>query len=111
MSFDALLDDVMTDAERFGHREHLHLTWLAVRRYGVPGATELISDGIRRVGGARYHATVTRAWVELVGSDFDTFLRGHPALLDQDLLLRYYSPEALATGRDRWVAPDKAPLP
>ncbi|MFG1924616.1 hypothetical protein [Cryptosporangium sp. NPDC048952] len=111
MSFSSLMDEVMADAPRFGHREHVHLTWLAVRSHGVPGATDLISEGIRRVGGAKYHATVTRAWVELVGSDFDTFIRGNPALLDKDLLLRYYSPEVLASGRDGWVAPDKAPLP
>ncbi|GAA0268557.1 hypothetical protein [Cryptosporangium japonicum] len=111
MSFDALLDQVTGGTGRFGHREHVHLTWLAVRAHGVPAATDLIGDGIRRVGGRKYHATVTRAWVELVGSDFDTFIAGHPALLDRNLLLRHYSPEALAAGRDHWVAPDKAPLP
>ena len=31
MTFDVLLDQVLSDAPRFGHREHVHLTWLAVR--------------------------------------------------------------------------------
>jgi hypothetical protein len=70
--FDGLMEEAMRGAERFGHREHLRLTWLAVRRYGVGGAVGVVSDGIRqtaRYAGApqKYHATVSRAWVELVG--------------------------------------------
>ncbi len=64
--------EVMAAAGRFGHREHVHLTWLAVRRCGVPAAVGLVSEGIQRTAryaGApqKYHATVSRAWVELVG--------------------------------------------
>ncbi len=50
--FDDLMGEVMAGAERFGHREHVHLTWLAVRRCGTAAAVELISDGIQRT--ARY---------------------------------------------------------
>jgi hypothetical protein len=50
--FDALMAEVMAGAPRFGHREHVHLTWLAVRRCGVPEAVGLVSDGIQRT--ARY---------------------------------------------------------
>ena len=50
--FDALMAEVMAGATRFGHREHVHLTWLAVRRCGVPAAVGLVSDGIQRT--ARY---------------------------------------------------------
>jgi hypothetical protein len=70
--FPELMADVMATARRFGHREHVHLTWLAVRRCRVPAAVGLVSDGIRhtaRYAGApqKYHATVSQAWVELVG--------------------------------------------
>jgi hypothetical protein len=70
--FDALMAEVMAGATRFGHREHVHLTWLAVRRCGVVEAAGLVSDGIQRTAryaGApqKYHATISRAWVELVG--------------------------------------------
>ncbi|MCX4627596.1 hypothetical protein [Streptomyces sp. NBC_01443] len=34
-AFDTLMAEVMASAERFGHREHVHLTWLAVRRCGA----------------------------------------------------------------------------
>ncbi|WP_327636464.1 hypothetical protein OHB24_41570 [Kribbella sp. NBC_00482] len=40
-SFEELMGEVMATAERFGHREHVRLTWLAVRRSGTAGAVEL----------------------------------------------------------------------
>ncbi|MFB7619130.1 hypothetical protein [Kitasatospora sp. NPDC056181] len=124
--FGALLAEVTAAAGRFGHREHVHLTWLAVRAVGVPAAVSLVGDGILRTAtkaGApqKYHVTLTRAWVELVGhhaaehggDDFADFADRHPDLLDKDLPARYYraatldSPEAKAG----WVEPDLAPFP
>jgi len=124
--FDGLMAEVMVSAERFGHRQHVHLTWLAVRRFGVPAATRLVGDGISRTArsaGAprKFHATVTRAWVELVGhhaeehaqGDFDGFVERNPALLDTRLLTRFYRSATLADERARtsWVEPDAAPFP
>jgi len=79
--FDALLTEVLAGSGgRFGHRQHVQLTWLAVRRYGMPAAIRLVSDGIRRTAryaGApqKYHETISRAWVELVAHH----AIGHPA--------------------------------
>ena len=124
--FDDLMAEVMATAARFGHRQHVHLTWLAVRRCGVPAAIGLVSDGIQRTAryaGApqKYHATVSRAWVELVGhhaiesgdEDFAVFADRHPALLDKRLLTRFYRPSTLAAAdaRSGWVEPDLAPFP
>ncbi|MFG2822472.1 hypothetical protein ACGFX4_23940 [Kitasatospora sp. NPDC048365] len=124
--FDGLLAEVMATAERFGHRQHVQLTWLAVRNHGTAAAIDLISDGIRRTAryaGApqKYNATVSRAWVELVGhhvgrsdaADFDAFAERHPALLDKKLLTRFYRPSTLAgdPARTGWVEPDLAPFP
>ncbi|MCX4091963.1 hypothetical protein [Nocardia sp. alder85J] len=124
--FPGLVAEVTADSGHFGHREHLHLTYLAVRRYGTPRAIELIGDGIRRTArdkGApqKYHATVSRAWVELVAHhtlespprDFDAFLGANPALLDKRLLLRFYRPATLAgaAARTGWVEPDLTPFP
>lgn len=126
MSFDALLREVMSTADRFGHRQHVHLTWLAVRRYGTAGAVTLVSDGIRRTAryaGApqKYHATVSRAWVELVAfhvdtepdRPFDEFVEHNPGLLDKRLLTRFYRSSTLAApaARTGWVEPDLAPFP
>jgi hypothetical protein len=125
-SFEELMAEVMASAGRFGHREHVHLTWLAVRRCGVPAAVGLVSDGIQRTAryaGApqKYHATVSRAWVELVGhhalesgeGDFTAFAARHPALLDKRLLTRFYRPATLAAppAENGWVEPDLAPFP
>jgi hypothetical protein len=126
VTFDDLLAEVMSTAGRFGHRQHIHLTWLAVRRYGTGPAVALVSDGIRRTAryaGApqKYHATVSRAWVELVGyhaaehpdADFDTFVADNPALLDKRLLTRFYRSSTLATpaAKAGWVEPDLRPIP
>lgn len=124
--FDTLMAEVMEAAERFGHRQHIHLTWLAVRRHGTAEAVTVVSEGIQRTAryaGApqKYHATVSRAWVELVGHHagtgheptFDAFITNNPALLDKRLLSRFYRSSTLARpeARTGWVAPDLAPLP
>jgi DNA-binding Lrp family transcriptional regulator len=87
---------------------------------GVPAAIGLVGDGIQRTAryaGAprKYHATVSRAWVELVGhhvaeggdSDFAAFADRNPALLDKRLLTRFYRPATLAgsAARTGWVEP------
>ena len=135
-AFQALMREVMADADRFGHRQHIRLTWLAVLRFGIAAAVDLVSDGIRstaRYAGVpqKYNATVSRAWVELVGhhaletdpqdtgrqdtgrQDFDAFADHHAALLDKRLLTRFYRPATLAGAQARtgWVEPDLAPFP
>ena len=123
--FDVLMRQVMASADRFGHREHIQLTWLAVRRYGVAAAIDLVSDGIQRTARyagrpQKYHATMSRAWVVLVGhhtaarhDSFDEFLAGCPELLDKRLLRRHYRSAVLASAEARsgWVEPDLLPLP
>ena len=124
--FDELLAETMAGRAHFGHREHVHLTWLAIRRVGPAAAVDLISDGIRRTAryaGApqKYHATVSRAWVQLVAhhiaeaevADFDRFAAHNPALLDKRLLVRFYEPATLAAPQARagWVEPDRAAFP
>lgn len=125
-AFPELMGEVMAGAERFGHRQHVHLTWLAVRRCGTASAIHLVSDGIQgtaRYAGVpqKYNATVSRAWVELVGhhagqsdaADFGTFTDEHPALLDKKLLSYFYRSSTLAStaARTSWVDPDLAPFP
>jgi hypothetical protein len=124
--FAELMAEVMSAADQFGHRQHVHLTWLAVRRYGTTAAVSLVSRGIQdtaRSAGVpqKYHATVSRAWVELVGhhvaesaaADFADFADENPALLDKRLLTRFYRSPTLASAAARasWVKPDLAPFP
>lgn len=122
--FGRLMAEVTTG--RFGHREHVHLTWLAIRRHGESTARRLINDGIRqttRYSGApqKYHVTISEAWVQLIGhhvahaagSSFDSFAAANPALLDKRLLARFYSTTTLAgaAARTGWVPPDREPFP
>lgn len=124
--FADLMANVMATAQRFGHRQHVHLTWLAVRHHGTASAIDVISHGIQQTARyatmpQKYHATMSRAWVELVGhhttasetTDFDTFAAQNPLLLDKRLLGRFYRSTTLAsaTARTGWVAPDLAPFP
>ncbi|SEL20444.1 hypothetical protein [Streptacidiphilus jiangxiensis] len=126
--FQALMGEVMAGAERFGHRQHVQLTWLAVRRHGVSTAADVVGEGIRATATAagapqKFHVTMTRAWVELVAhhaaalaeaaDSFDAFARSSPELLDRTLLSRFYRPATLAgdAARTGWVEPDLAPFP
>jgi hypothetical protein len=124
--FDQFFELATADGRRFGHREHVHLTWLAVRRCGRRAAIDVVSDGIRRTAryaGApqKYHATVSRAWVEVVAhhaevtptDDFEEFAVTNPELLDKRLLSRFYSSALLASGAARigWALPDREPFP
>ena len=124
--FDELMSQVMVHTDHFGHRQHVQLTWLAVQRYGTAAAVELISNGIQRTATyagrpQKYHVTISRAWVELVGhhlafsnaTDFDTFAKQNPALLDKRLLTRFYRSSTLAGSQARtsWVEPDLVPFP
>ena len=109
----------------FGHRQHVHLAFIACRRYGTTRAPGLVGQWIRHLTAhapQKYHATVTRAWTEIVGhhvagdpsvTDFGVFVERHPALLDKRLLSRHYSSRALASPRARagWAEPDLVPFP
>ena len=109
----------------FRHRQHIHLAFLAVRRYGTARATDKISAWLRHLTARapqKYNATVTRAWTEIVGhhvaadpsiTDFNAFVEQNPALLDKRLLIRHYTAATLASAQARagWVEPDVAPFP
>ena len=123
----AILPQITGPGGQFRHRQHIHLAFLAVRRYGMPEATARICAWIQRIAAyekapQKYHHTVSRAWVELVAhhvaadpgcADFDTFARHYPALLDKRLLSRHYRSSTLAAvpARRGWVEPDRLPFP
>jgi hypothetical protein len=122
----AFLSGALTPAE-FHHRDHLWLAWCLVRQRGMESATHTITAGIRtfatRHGQAgKYHETMTRFWVRLVGhmvevhpdiTAFATFLATFPQLLDKDLPYRHWRRETMAgaTARTEWVEPDLVALP
>lgn len=101
------------DGGVFPHEAHVRVTWALARRYERDDALRRIADGIRGIAARAgrpgvYHETITRAWFELISAA--DVLDEHPELFDKRLIARYYSPEALAAGRERWIEPDLAPL-
>jgi len=122
-----ILAEVVPPGGAFRHRQHIHLAFITTRRHGGTRAAELISRWIRHIAAyqrapQKYHATVTRAWTEIVAqhvaadpsvTDFETFAERNPALLDKRLLARHYTSAALASAeaREGWVTPDLAAFP
>jgi flavin reductase (DIM6/NTAB) family NADH-FMN oxidoreductase RutF len=97
----------------FPHEAHVRVTQLLIARYGPESAYIRLVAGIKgmaeRAGNpAAFHLTVTRAWFELIALALDP--AAERVLLDRGLLGRYYSREALAAGRSRWIEPDLHPL-
>jgi hypothetical protein len=123
----AVLAAITGPGGEFRHRQHIHLAFLAVRRYGMPEATGRVCTWIRGIAAyqrapQKYHHTVSQAWVELVAhhvaagpdcTDFEDFARRNPALLNKRLLSRHYrsSTLAAAAARHGWVGPDLLPFP
>jgi hypothetical protein len=122
-----IMTEVLPPDGTFGHRQHIHLAYLAVRRYGTDAATELLCHWIQQIAAyqrapQKYNATVTTAWTQIVAHHADShpaaagfaeFADRFPALLDKRLLSRHYRPATLASpaARSGWVPPDLAPFP
>lgn len=101
------------DGSAFRHGDHVRVARELAERYGHDEGLRRMVFGIRdmaaRAGRPEaYHETITRAWYELIASVDD--LAGAPELFDKRLLERFYSPDRLAAGRERWVTPDLRPL-
>lgn len=123
----AILAEIVPPDGTFRHREHIHLAYIAILRYGPEGAAGAVAGWIRHLAAyqrapQKFHATITRAWVEIVahhmaagpaGQDFAAFAERHPPLLDKRLLTRHYTSRVLAspTAKAGWVEPDLAPFP
>lgn len=114
----------------FGHRNHLRLAYGFLVEHGddVDGACAAMRRALlvflARFGidPAKYHETLTAAWVLavrhfLAGSppcaSADDFLRHNPRLLDSAIMRTHYSAAALAdpAARSVFVAPDLDPIP
>jgi hypothetical protein len=125
--FLAAVEAAQWPGERFGHREHVRLAWLYLRRHGPREGYERIRGTIQRYATAlgapgKYHETVTRAWSAHVYralretpelEPFEAFQEAHPVLRESRLLERHYRKETLEAeaARRAWVAPDVSPLP
>ena len=126
MSPDAVLHEILSRGEGFGHRQHVELTWRYLEEHEPKAAEALVAAAIREVAAAhgapdKFHATITGAWVRCVAvhrerwpaPTFGEFIERNEALLDSKLLARHFSQELLGSGdaRSSQVPPDLEPLP
>lgn len=123
----AIMAEITDGGQRYGHRQHVQLAFIAGRRDGAAAISDVMCEWIRQIAAAhgaphKYHETMTVAWARLVAhhvaanpevTDFDDFAGRYPALLDKTLLARHYTPGVLGsiTTRTAWVAPDLMPFP
>lgn len=112
--------------EDFRHRGHLRLAWLVLSRHPKDEAERLVAREIRQfaiANGAsgRYHETLTRFWVRLVGHAMenaaearciDELLARFPFLLDKTLPYRHWRAETFNSDQalEGWVEPDLLPV-
>lgn len=114
--------------DQFNHRAHLRLAYVYLCADGVDAAATRMKDSLLaylahlQVDPAKFHETMTRAWVMAVQhfllktptfADFDAFIDANPVLMDTKIMLTHYSAETLfsAQARARFVAPDRQSIP
>jgi hypothetical protein len=113
------LERCLLSATEFHHRDHITVATVYLYAAEFDSALESMRASLLRFvahhGGSRYHETMTRFWMMQVEKQIDRSLclgesvrRVHSALLDKNLVNKYYSsgllqsPEAKAV----WVGPD-----
>src|SRR5712664_775491 len=122
-----LFHDGNLPGEEFRHKGHLRPAWLVLSHHARGEAEKIVAREIRRFAAAsgaanRYHDTLTRFWVRLVGhamenaletKSIDELLARFPFLLDKSLPYRHWRGETFNSDNARvaWVEPDLVPLP
>ena len=115
--------------EAFDHAAHVRLAYIYLcDENGVEAAAERMKTSLLRflnhlgIGEAKYHDTITRAWITAVAhfmareESYDSgsaFISRHPQLLDSKIMLRHYSAQVLFSpqARQAFVEPDIEPIP
>lgn len=109
----------------FTHRDHVRAAWLLLQRMPPDGAAGRFCDAIaalaQRAGAPdKFHRTVTEAFIRLIvargpADCWEDFLAANADLVleGRRVLARYYSDTLLNSpaARERFMPPDRAPLP
>jgi hypothetical protein len=110
----------------FGHRGHVRLAWICCQIESLEAASARCAGLIRAFANSlgattKFHQTLTTACVALVadsmrpGEYWEEYVRRAPEILTdpRKALAWHYSTERLQSdlARERFVAPDRAPLP
>ena len=112
----------------FHHREHVRLAYIFLVLYGVEEACPKFRASLQaflrhnRVDPAKYHETMTQAWILAVFHFMQTaaarsssteFMDANPMLMNPRIMLTHYSSELIGSDRARahFVEPDMDPIP
>ena len=113
----------------FDHAAHVRLAYAYLCEGTVDEATQRMKAALLAflahlgIGEAKYHETMTRAWVMAVDhfmtragvtyGSAATFIASNPELLDSRIMLTHYSAEVLfsAEARRKFVQPDLQSIP
>jgi hypothetical protein len=96
----------------FHHADHLRVAWVYLEECGgADAAVARMAATLRRFTAAvgkpeKYSDALTAFWIHqlasaravMPGADLEAVLRACPRLLDKDLVLAYYSPDAASPG-------------
>ena len=113
---------------QFDHRAHVRLAYVLLVTEDVDAATVLMRSALlafmrhHDVDPAKYHETITRAWILAVRhfmdrtghcASADEFIAANPILLDSQVMLTHYSADLLFSpeARARFVEPDLQQIP
>lgn len=123
----ARLEGLTLQNAEFKHRQHVQAAFFYIRRDGVARGMIATASAIRAFAehhgqAQKFHLTMTLCWSRLVAAALaeegscetdDVLVSLHPALMDKQLPLRYYSKAVLFgdEARRRWVEPDLQQLP
>jgi hypothetical protein len=114
--------------DRFDHRAHVRLAYIFLADASVDAAAGRMREsllsflGHHGIDPAKYHETITRAWILAVRhfmdqtahcASADQFIDANPILLDSRIMLTHYSADLLfsAEARARFIEPDLQQIP
>jgi len=115
-------------ADQFNHEAHVRLAYAYLCENDPEEAAAAMKHALLAflrhlgVGTARYHETITQAWIRAVShfmettspcSSFAEFIAHNEVLLDSRIMLSHYSADVLFSDRARskFVPPDLSPIP
>jgi hypothetical protein len=113
---------------QFDHRAHVRLAYVYLVEHDPEAAGARMRSALQAylrhhgIAPAKYHETLTSAWILAVrhfmeqpsgAASAETFMAGHPELLDSKIMLTHYSASVLfsAEARASFVEPDTSPIP
>jgi len=129
-AFAAAFEACAVPPSSFDHRQHVRLAYVALCEGTADETHARIRTALKAfiahngVDPAKYHETITRAWVLAVqhfmtrsdatpASSFDAFIEANPKLLDASIMLTHYSRERLFSddARRSFIEADVEPIP